>query len=396
MLTARPRARTRRRSQPERPASASRPATSPSRWGKRSSPFYLLISLLVVLCLTGVVMVLSASSVLAIQQYGSPWHFFERQVLWMVVGTGVFVVGLRVDRRRLRRVARPAMVVVTGLLLAVLVPHVGDSAGGAARWLGTSSLSIQPSELAKLALILFAADVLDRRDVGRSGRGWRYEMGPVLAVFAIVAMLVLAQPDMGTTLVLGLITLAVLFTAGIPAGPLAGLVGLAGVGSLGLAVVAPYRWRRLTSFTHPLQQATNAGYQAVQGNIALVHGGIGGDGIGASIASYGFLPNAQTDFIFAIIGEETGLIGTLALSGLFLAVGLVGVRIACGARDRFSGLLAAGITAWLVGQALINIGAVVGLLPVTGVPLPFVSYGGSSLVIELLAAGILGNVALNP
>jgi cell division protein FtsW (lipid II flippase) len=285
------------------------------------------------------------------------------------------------------------MVVTIALLGAVMVPGVGITVSGATRWIGTSSLQIQPSELAKLALILFAADVLDRRSQ-RGERGeWRYQMGPVLLAFVALAVLVVAQPDMGTTLVLALILIAMLFIAGLPVGPLFVLVGLGAGGSLLLALEAPYRWARMTSFLHPLAHASNSGYQASQALGAMAHGHLTGDGIGASAASWGWLPNAQTDFIFAIIGEETGLVGTVLLSALFLGVALVGIRIACGARDRFGGLLAGGVTAWIVGQAVINIAAVVGLLPVTGVPLPFVSFGGSSLVIALLAAGILGSVA---
>ncbi len=370
---------------------ALRPA---ARAGRGTLP--ILLAILAVLNLTGLVMVLSASSVLSMQQYGNPWHDFERQVLWLVVGSVAFLVAFRVDRRRWRRVARPAMIAAILLLLAVLVPHVGRSAGGASRWLGTSSFQIQPSELAKVALILFGADTLDRR-AARGERGdWRYQMGPVLVVAGLLGALVMAQPDMGTTGVLVLIALALVCTAGIPGRPLAAALGAVGGLGMLMAVVAPYRWRRLTAFVHPFKSASSSGFQSVQGLFALGAGKLTGDGLGSSLASWGYLPNAPTDFIFAIIGEETGLVGTLLVTGLFLALGVVGVRIACGARDRFSGLVAAGVTAWLVGQAVINIGAVVGLLPVTGVPLPFVSFGGSSLVVTLFGAGLLGNIARRP
>lgn len=366
----------------------------PARAGRGTFP--LLLLLLAVLNLVGLVMVLSASSVTSIQQYGSPWHDFERQTLWLLIGTGAFFVALRVDRRRWRRVARPAMVGALGLLFLVLVPHVGVSANGASRWLGTSSLRIQPSEVAKVALIFFAADTLDRR-AARGDRGdWRYQMGPVLAVVGMLTVLVMAQPDMGSTVVIVVIGLAMVCTAGLPLKPLAAILGAAGALGMLMAVVAPYRWHRLTAFVHPFKDASNTGFQSVQGLFALGAGKLTGDGIGTSLASWGYLPNAPTDFIFAVIGEETGLVGTLLLTGLFLALGIVGVRIACGARDRFSGLVAAGIVAYLVGQAVINIGAVVGLLPVTGVPLPFVSFGGSSLVVTLFAAGVLGNIARRP
>jgi cell division protein FtsW len=358
------------------------------------STFYLLLTVLVVLNLIGVVMVLSASSVLSIDQYGTPWHYFERQVLWLLVGGGAFVVALRTNRHRWRRFARPALFLTMGLLVAVLL-H-GNRVNGAARWIGPSSFQIQPSELAKLAFILFTADVLDRRAQRGEKGEWKYQMGPVILVFVALAALVLMQPDMGTTLVLGLIMMAMIFTAGLPMKPLLGLIGVGVLGCGLLSVAAPYRWRRMTSFLHPLQHASDTGYQAVQGLVALSSGRFTGQGIGNTVAASGYLPNAQTDYIFAIIGQETGIVGSVLVSGVFLGLGLVGIRIACGAKDQFSGLLAAGVTAWLVGQAIINIGAVVGLLPVTGVPLPFVSFGGSSTVIALFAAGLLANIARNP
>ena len=366
-----------------RPAGA-RPA------GGRGGTLALLVTLLCVLCLTGVVMVLSASSILSLRQFGSPWHYFIRQILWLTVGAAGFAIALRVDHRAWRRAAPIAMYVSIGLLFAVLVPGIGVRSSGAARWLGTSSLQIQPSELAKLALVVFAADILDRR---ANTNGWKYQAVPVLAVLAVLVMLVMAQPDMGTTMVFVCIALAMLFAAGIPGAVLTGLLGLIGSCGLMLAVAAPYRWRRMTSFVNPFKDASNTGYQSVQALLALSHGHVLGDGLGSSIASYGYLPNAQTDFIFAVLGEETGLIGGLVLSGLFVLLGVVGVRLTCNARTRYAALLAAGITAWIVGQAVINIGAVVGLLPVTGVPLPFVSFGGSSLVINMFAMGILANIA---
>jgi cell division protein FtsW len=382
--------------QPPRQPSARTPASRPSGSARpraaapgKGGTFVLLVSLLAVLCLTGVVMVLSASSILSLHQYGSPWHFFIRQIMWLAVGAVCFGVALRVDHQAWRRFARAGMYVSIGLLFAVLVPGIGVRASGAARWLGTSSLQIQPSEIAKLALVVFAADVLDRRAKG----GWKYQAMPVLAVLALLVLLVMAQPDMGTTMVLVCIALAMLFTAGVPAAVMTGLLGLIGSFGLLLAVAAPYRWRRLTSFVNPFKDASNTGYQSVQGLLALSHGHILGDGLGSSIASYGYLPNAQTDFIFAVLGEETGLLGGLVLSGLFVLLGAIGVRLTCNARTRYAALLAAGITAWIVGQAVINIGAVVGLLPVTGVPLPFVSFGGSSLVINLFAMGVLANIA---
>jgi cell division protein FtsW len=385
MLTSEPRAIFTREVPNQRSRRPShRPATA------KGGSFWVLVVLVAILCLIGVVMVLSASSIVSLQQFGSPWHFFARQLMWLAIGGVGFALALRVDHQRWRRLATGAMYVTLALLFAVLVPGIGVRASGASRWLGTSAVQVQPSELAKLALVLFAADILDRRAVRRD---WRYQMIPVIAVLALLVVLVMAQPDMGTTMVLACIAVAMLITAGIPLKPLGGLLAGGAVTTLFFAIAAPYRWRRMTSFLHPFKDPSNTGYQSVQALLALSHGHVLGEGLGASIASYGYLPNAQTDFIFAVIGEETGLIGGLVFTGLFLVFALVGTRITCRAPSRYAALVAAGITAWLVGQAVINIAAVVGLLPVTGVPLPFVSFGGSSLVIAMFGAGMLANIA---
>jgi cell division protein FtsW len=341
--------------------------------------------------LIGLVMVLSASSVESLRRFGSPWYFFERQVLWLGIGAAAFVVAFRVDYRRWRPLSGVAMVAALGGLFIVLIPGFGVSVSGSTRWLGFGSWRIQPSEFAKLAFIVFAADVLDRR--GDRVREWRYSMGPALIVFGILALLVMAQPDMGTTMVLAGIAIGMLYVAGSPMGPLVAVLGVGAGLALLMAVAAPYRWRRMTAFLHPFADASNTGYQAAQGLVALGSGHIFGLGIGASRASWGYLPNQHTDFIFAIIGEETGLFGAILVIGLFVAFALLGVRAASRAPDRFGAFIAAGVTAWVVVQAVINIGAVVGLLPVTGVPLPFISFGGSSLVIALAAVGMLANVA---
>ncbi len=372
---------------PARSGAGGRPAHRSAT--AKGGSYWVLVMLIAVLCLIGVVMVLSASSIVSLSSYGSPWHFFLRQWIWLMIGTGGFAFAVRVDHQRWRKVSGLMMYGTVVLLFAVLVPGVGVRAYGAARWLGTSSVQLQPSELAKLALVLFSADVLDRR----TGRKWMYQAGPVIAVLVLLVGLVMAQPDMGTTMVLVLIAVGMLFAAGLPARSLAGMGAVGGLLLLVMAKAAPYRWRRMTSFLHPLKDAQNTGYQAAQGLYALSQGHLLGDGIGSSIASYGYLPNAQTDYIFAIIGEETGMVGGFLVSGLFLTLMLVGVRISCRAPSRFAALTAAGITSWLVGQSIINIGAVVGLLPVTGVPLPFVSFGGSALVIALFGAGILANIA---
>jgi cell division protein FtsW len=351
----------------------------------------LLLGLVAVLDVIGLVMVLSASSVNALRAYGSAWLFFERQLLWVGVGVIFLIATMRVDYRVWRRLVVPLLGVTVTLLVLVLVPGLGISVGGSARWLGVGFIRVQPSELAKLAVVVFAADVLTRR--ADHIRSTRLTVVPVLLVFSVIALLVLVQPDLGTTLVLSCIVMAVLFVAGVPLHTMAAVSALAGVGTFLAGMTKSYRRGRLLCFLHPASDPGNACYQLRQSLVGLGSGHVTGVGLGASRAKWGFLPNAHTDFIFAIIGEEVGLIGSLLVASLFVAFAVLGVRAASRAPDRFGVLLAGGITAWVVGQAFINIGAAIGTLPITGVPLPFVSFGGSSLVIAMAATGILVNIA---
>jgi cell division protein FtsW len=354
----------------------------------RRSTYLFLVAIVAVLCLAGLVMVLSASSVASLASLGTPWWYFEHQGVYMCIGAIAFFAaqGIRISFWQL--IARPLMFVSLAALGAVLV--VGRSAGGASRWLGSGSFQFQPSELAKLALILFAADVLARRE---GKRDWFYRAGPVLVVLGVFIVLILKQPDMGTAVVVCCIGAALLFTAGMPFTPMLAL-GVAGAfAGFVYAGSAGYRAARITSFIHPFAYASTSGYQSVQALIALGNGHWTGAGLGQSLASWGYLPNQYTDFIFAVIGQETGFAGSVVVVGLFVAIGVVGTRVAWRAASTFESLMAAGITAWLVSQAIINIGAVAGVLPVTGVPLPFVSYGGTSLIIVMFAAGLLANVA---
>lgn len=354
----------------------------------RRLDYAVLVGLVVLLCLVGLLMVLSASSVASLRTYGNPWHYFERQGAYLVLGAFAFLLAQGVKLSFWQRAARPVLVLSGLALLAVLV-H-GRSAGGAARWIGAGPIEFQPSELAKLAVVLFAADVLARRE----GKGdWRYRAGPVLIVTCGLALLILKQPDMGTAVVVAAVGLAVLFAAGVPLSWVGGAGALAALSGLVLAVTAPYRLARITSFLDPAAHASTTGYQSLQGLIALATGHVTGAGIGQSMASWGYLPNQYTDFIYAVIGQETGLAGAAAVLAMFAAIGVVGTRVAWRSRTTFESLLAAGVTAWLVLQAIVNVGAVAGVLPVTGVPLPFVSYGGTSLIIDLFAAGLLANVA---
>ena len=350
-----------------------------------------LVTVVGALCGVGLVMVLSASAYTSLQYYGSVWTIFERQVLWMALGAIAFAVTARVGYDRWRRFRILLPLGTLALLVLVLVPGIGVVAGGSSRWIGLGLLRIQPSELMKLALSVFAADLLARRAdrLHRLGAA----VVPLLVLLAVSGLLVLKQPDMGTALVLAFLTFTLLYAGGVPLRPVVKALGATGLVGLVVGLAEPYRRQRLLSFLDPFAHAKGSGYQVVQSLVGLGSGHLYGLGLGDGREKWGLLPNAHTDFIFSVIGEECGLIGTLVVLGLFAALAWYGLRAARRAPDRFGGLLAVAATCWITTQAVINIGAVIGVLPVTGIPLPFVSFGGSSLVITLVAAGILVNVA---
>ena len=350
-----------------------------------------IISLTSVLCVVGLVMVGSASEEISIATYGSPWTIFVREVAWMVVALIALLVATRLDYRQWRRLPALLLVVTFGLLLAVLVPGIGVHSGGSSRWIGLGQLRLQPSELMKLALAVFGADLVARRE--EQGAGYRTIVGPLLLVTAASGLLILAQPDMGTAMVLGCVAMALLFAAGVPMKPVLKVLGGLAALALLMAVAEPYRRQRLFSFLNPGAHASGSGYQVLQSLIGLGSGHLFGLGLGNGRQKWGLLPNAHTDFIFSVIGQELGLVGALTVLGLLSAFAWFGLRTATRAPDRFGGLLAVSLVAWISAEAVINVGAVIGLLPVTGIPLPFISYGGSSLVITMAATGILINIA---
>lgn len=356
-----------------------------------SSTAVMVAATVAVLNVVGVVMVLSASSVASLTDFGSPWHFFVRQLLWTTLGVAAFTVAIRFDYQGLRRVVRPVLAVGTALMVAVLVPGIGVEVAGAQRWVGAGVLRFQPTELAKLALLLYTADLASRR--AREIGDWRRVVKPVVVVLGGLVLLVMLQPDLGSAIVLAMIVGSLLVAAGTRPRHLAAVVATGITVVTVLAVVEPYRRARIMTFLHPFADQTNTGYQIAQSLIAIGSGGWTGVGLGAGRAKWNFLPNAHTDFIFAVIGEELGLIGALLVLGLFVALAALGIRVAQRAPDRFGALLAVGITIGITGQAAVNIAAVVGLLPVTGIPLPFVSFGGTALVTSMFAAGVLANIA---
>ena len=368
-------------------------ATGTARRDRRASGppvrYLVLWSSAMLLGLLGMVMVLSSSSVSDLRTYGDAWHHLRRQVLWVAIGLVGLFTTLHIDYRRLRSLARPGLVLAIGLLALVLVPGVGIRANGSARWLGIGTVSFQPSEFAKLAVIVYGAALLSSRPATAT----RLTLGPMLVVLAGVGGLIFLEPDMGTAMIMAAIVASMVFFAGLRLGSLA-LAGVLGLGlTAGMSLSAGYRRDRLFSVFNPWNDPLNTGWQTIQAGVAISNGGLWGMGLGASRAKWGFLPFAETDFIFAIVAEELGFIMAMAVILAYLVLGTVGLSTAFRAPDRFGQLLAAGITSWILIQAFVNIGAVLGVLPITGVPLPFVSYGGSSMVLTLTAFGILLNVA---
>jgi cell division protein FtsW len=336
----------------------------------------------------GLVMVYSATSASATLANGDPAYFLKRQAGYALLGLALMVVAARIDYRALRRLA-PALI-VTSLVLLVAVLVTGQAVNGASRWLSFGPIVFQPSELAKLALAVWAASYLARRRPPRTlSELWR----PFGVLAGIFCALLLAEPDLGTAITILLMLAGMLLVAGTPGRTLGAGLSIAGAVSLIAVWFEPYRRARLFSFIDPWHDAQGAGYQTVQAIIGLGSGGIFGRGLGQSIEKANFLPEAHTDMIFAIIGEELGLVGAAAVIAAYAAFAYFGLRIALGCTDPFGKRLAAGLTVLVCGQAAINLAAVMGLAPLTGIPLPFVSYGGSSLVIALVSVGILLNIA---
>jgi cell division protein FtsW len=356
--------------------------------GRFDQRFLVLVTLGLVAF--GMVMVYSATSASAALGNGDPMSFLKRQAAYALLGLVGMAVASRIDYHQLRYLAPP--LVLGSLVLCAAVLVVAPAVNGAHRWFIVGPASFQPSEVAKLALCIFAAAYLSRRGAPRSLGELVRPLGLLTAIFC---GLVLLEPDLGTTIALGGMMLAILLVAGVPMRVLAAATVLA-VGAGTLAIwTEPYRRARLFSFLNPWGDAQGAGFQIVQATIGIGSGEVGGRGLGQSVEKIGYLPEAHTDMIFAVIGEELGLIGSIVVVGGFAAFGFAGFRVALRCRDPFGKLLASGITALVCGQAAINLAAVLGIAPLTGIPLPFVSYGGSSLVVLLAGVGILLNIAVN-
>lgn len=359
--------------------------------GQATMPFYMLFGMVLTLNAIGLVMVLSVSSVTNHYVGQSTWYTFQRQLVWSVGALLALILVMRVDYRQWQKYSK-AVLAFTGLLLvAVLIPGIGTTANGASRWIYFGPISFQPSELAKLAMALFAAAWL--ADKAGKERNTRTTIRPVLVVCSLMSGLILLQPNLGTAVIIVMIAFAALFMAGVPLLPLTGWSLISGGAAALAAWGSGYRRDRLTAMLDPWSDPLDTGWQTIQSWVGIASGGASGVGLGESRIKWGFLPEAQTDFIFAVLAEEMGWLGAMFVIGLFTGFVVCGMWIALHTPDRFGQVLATGITVWVGAQAFVNIAAVVGVLPITGVPLPFLSVGGSALLTSMIATGILLNIA---
>ncbi|WP_414738709.1 putative lipid II flippase FtsW [Mycobacterium haemophilum] len=359
--------------------------------GRPMTSFHLIIAVAGLLTTLGLIMVLSASGVRSYGDDGSAWIIFGKQVLWTVIGLIGGYCSMRMSVRFLRRIAFSGYVITIILLVLVLIPGIGNLANGSRKWFVIAGLSMQPSELAKIAFAIWGAHLLAARRMERASL--REMLIPLVPAAVIALGLIVAQPDLGQTVSLGIILLALLWYAGLPLRVFITSLFAVFISGAILAVSAGYRSDRVRSWMNPETDPQDTGYQARQAKFALAHGGIFGDGLGQGVAKWNYLPNAHNDFIFAIIGEELGLVGALGLLGLFGLFAYTGMRIARRSADPFLRLLTATTTMWVLGQAFINIGYVIGVLPVTGLQLPLISAGGTSTAATLFMIGIMANAA---
>ena len=372
---------------PSKPGLATRLATLRRSMERPLTSYYLLLGGATMLLAIGLMMVLSASSVYSFRMHDeNSYHIFLKQLTWVAIGLPAAWLASRMNRRLLRLLAWPSVLVAV-VLLALTQTSLGFEVNGNRNWLALGPLTLQPSEVAKLSIILWSADVYAKKEK-LLGNPW-HALIPVAPVVALISLLVVVQRDLGTALVLFALLLGMLWVVGVPARLFGIALSLVGVVAFYLAASNPERRTRLTSFIDPFKDFQGAGWQAGHGLLGMSSGGIFGKGLSASQQKWGSLPEAHTDFIFAVLGEELGLIGTLLVLSLFGAIAYAAIRLAISTTDPFVRYVTAGVTIWLMSQMIINVGMVLALLPVIGIPLPLVSYGGSALVPSLVALGLL-------
>jgi cell division protein FtsW len=358
---------------------------------RKLTPDLWLFAIVIALVSVGVVMVYSASAIVAADRFHDPLFFLKKQLFWAVAGFGCLWVAMRLDYRRLEKVVTPLVVVSLVLLVLVLVPPFGQAINGTRRWFRIATVSFQPVELAKFALVLYLASFLTRRP--EAIRSFSKGLLPLLMMAGLMAGLTVLQPDLGNSLALIILTLAVAYLAGARPIHMAAIAGAALPVVAVLIAMKPYRWRRMVAFMNPWEDPQGSGFQIIQSFLALGSGGWLGLGLGESKQKLFYLPEPYTDFIFAIIGEELGLIGALAVVALFALFIWRGLRVGLRVPDAFGGYLALGLTIMLATQTLVNLGVVTGALPTKGLPLPFISFGGSALLMTMFSAGVLLNIS---
>jgi cell division protein FtsW len=359
--------------------------------GPAPAAYYVIATVVALFVMLGLVMVLSASAATESNRGNSPYRLFNRQSVWAGFGLIGLVVALRINLAWVRRAAIPLLAVAGAGMLLPFTSSLGVTVNDARAWVAIGDYTLQPSEFLKLAVIIFAADLLARRqdvmaDVKRS-------LMPIAILATVAAAACLAQSDLGSAVVLGAIVLAIAFIAGVPLSPMVASGALAACGALLFVVSNERRQQRFTGFLDITGHRDELAYQTYQGFLSIADGGLTGSGVGAGNGKLGYLPLAHSDFIFAVIADELGLVGAIAVVGGFMLLVWFGIQAALAAPDRFGMLVAGGIAAWFGVQAVINLGGVTGLMPVTGLTLPFFSAGGSSLFISMTAAGLLLNVA---
>jgi len=358
----------------------------------RAEGYDLIIMLMVItLACFGVVMVYSASSIMAAKKFHDGFYFLKRQGIYTLLGAGAMIWAMRVDYHVWKKYAVPILIGCLIMLVAVLIPGIGDSAGGSSRWIRLPGFSFQPSEMAKIAFIMYMAYSLDKKQ--DKVRFFSTGFLPYMVVLAVMLLLLLKQPDLGSSMVLGAVAMIMLFAAGTRLSYILSMVLLA-LPFLYYAIMnVDYRRRRIMAFLNPWEDPTNTGFQIIQSWIAVGTGGLFGQGLGEGKQKLFYLPEAHTDFIFSVVGEELGFVGFIVISSMFFLLVMRGIRVALYAEDNFGRSLAFGISSLIGLEAFVNIAVVTGIFPTKGLALPFISYGGSSLIITLFAVGVLLNIS---
>lgn len=356
-------------------------------------PDYMLILCPLLLLGMGLVMIFSSSAVIALERHGDPYFYLKRQGAWAVVGVIAMFLAMRVDYRNLKRYIYLIYIATAVLLMAVLIPGVGMNVNGAQRWINLGVTTFQPSEFAKLAVVIFFAGFLAKKDAENKLGDFVFGYLPNIIALTVIFALVHMQPDMGTALIIASAAVTLFIVGGVRLTHIGGTALIAMPLLFAAIYSVGYRRRRMLSFLNPWDDASDSGYQIIQSFVALSNGGLWGMGLGNGKQKLFYLPEPHTDFIFSIIGEELGLIGALSVLLLFLIIAWRGVRAGMLAQDKFGALLALGITFTMTIQALLNISVTTGVTPTKGLPLPFISLGGSALVMWLISVGLLANVS---